>query len=578
MFAALAMILVLSGHVSAIGIPYQAAPTLTGEPDFSEWSLLVYEMADNGHIVEIKADGSTTLPMPDCFAPPMNSAYHNWTQNVLAVSPDRRFAAYTFPSPDQVWVAIADSQANICFTAAVPDVIPVNNPRFYLGAFSPDGTAFAFGFGVDTNTLDGVIAMLVTVDLAHTPGQILQTRSFEQTYPLPVAWDDQGIYFLEAALCCEPYPNTGGRLQVWNLAADEIHESDRYAFFGMSIDQLAQTGEIVSAKHDDDFLQDVVDYGAPGNVLAYASQPAESSDLVVIYHNPLDYAVRRVHWVQDGAAVLVQSARYIPPMYYDEPITEEAPARLIFRSGEVKDINLPAYTTFLAGTPDGWLMVLHSEPKRILHAQFIEDELVLTDLNLTTNAYALVVLQAPALGATAPQGFTPSGGVERFRQSNCDSLSQISYLRLMGTGHADGFQPLYAEPDSSGAVLGTFDQFTVLNGPICPDGTFWWLLETNGGVGWATEGSGESPVMRNDCSQPDATHWQVGDQMDFQASGTTEFLLVYSKPFYRDQLGQINPGDSFTVLAGPVCDGASYWWKVDFNGLVGWVNEPLYLG
>lgn len=38
-------------------------------------------------------------------------------------------------------------------------------------------------------------------------------------------------------------------------------------------------------------------------------------------------------------------------------------------------------------------------------------------------------------------------------------------------------------------------------------------------------------------------------------------------------LGQIPPGGTFTVLAGPQCVGGSYWWQVNYNGLVGWTPE-----
>ncbi len=38
-------------------------------------------------------------------------------------------------------------------------------------------------------------------------------------------------------------------------------------------------------------------------------------------------------------------------------------------------------------------------------------------------------------------------------------------------------------------------------------------------------------------------------------------------------LGQIPGGETFTVLEGPVCADGFTWWRVDYNGLVGWTVE-----
>ncbi len=551
-----------------------APPPLTiGSTD---WSLLVYEMAGNGNLIEISGSGAPTiLPMPNCFMPPMNEAYHNWQQNILTVSPDRRFAAFTFPSAaEEIWVTIADAQTDTCFTATVPDVIPAADPHYNLGVFSPDGTAFAFGW---TDTPQGATGMIVIVDLIDNPGQILHTRLFEGSYPIPVEWRAEGIYLIEAHLYYEPYPNTGGQLQVWDPASDTIIGSDEAAYQGLSISQLAHTGEVIGAAHSDEFLQDTMDYGAPGNVLLY-STASTHDDPTVVYHNPLDYAVRRAYWVHDGEAVLVQSNTYGTSLYYDEPSPYPVSARLIFRNGTVRDIELPANTTFLAGTPNGWLMLLHGSPLRLQHAQYVDDALSITSFGTLFDAYGLIAIETPTLGATVTEEFTPMAGVESFRLSNCSNLNQFSYLFRLEQGHANPPQTLYAEPSASSLVLGSFGQFTVLNGPLCPDGTYWWLLETSAGTGWASEGTGSDPIMRLNCPSS-GSHWAIGDQTTFEPNDPNRAFYLYSKPMYlRDKLGQINPGDSITVLEGPVCDSRTFWWKVDLGGLTGWIEEPLSLG
>lgn len=47
------------------------------------------------------------------------------------------------------------------------------------------------------------------------------------------------------------------------------------------------------------------------------------------------------------------------------------------------------------------------------------------------------------------------------------------------------------------------------------------------------------------------------------------------EPASLTELGEIPPGAVFNVLEGPVClrNGANVWWKVEYNGLIGWTAE-----
>jgi hypothetical protein len=39
-------------------------------------------------------------------------------------------------------------------------------------------------------------------------------------------------------------------------------------------------------------------------------------------------------------------------------------------------------------------------------------------------------------------------------------------------------------------------------------------------------------------------------------------------------IGQIPSGGVFSVLEGPICDAnGRAWWRVDYNGLLGWTVE-----
>jgi hypothetical protein len=49
---------------------------------------------------------------------------------------------------------------------------------------------------------------------------------------------------------------------------------------------------------------------------------------------------------------------------------------------------------------------------------------------------------------------------------------------------------------------------------------------------------------------------------------------VRSEPASGEVIGQLQPGEDFSVLAGPECVNDMYWWQVDNgNGLVGWTAE-----
>ncbi len=132
---------------------------------------------------------------------------------------------------------------------------------------------------------------------------------------------------------------------------------------------------------------------------------------------------------------------------------------------------------------------------------------------------------------------------------------------------------------SGSVVLGNIPGgtvFTVLEGPTCRDGYNWWRVNANGFVGWTAEGQS-------------GTYWldplTCGNGLSIRMIPGETGRVTLSPPVanaVRTQpgrgvgavIGEIPPGGIFTVLSGPQCDGGGMaWWRVNYNGLLGWTGE-----
>ena len=132
---------------------------------------------------------------------------------------------------------------------------------------------------------------------------------------------------------------------------------------------------------------------------------------------------------------------------------------------------------------------------------------------------------------------------------------------------------------SGSVVLGNIPGgtvFTVLEGPACRDGYNWWRVNANGFVGWTAEGQ-------------NSTYWldplTCGNGLSIRMiPGATARVtlspavanVVRTQPGRGNGavIGEIPPGGIFTVLSGPECDsGGMAWWRVNYNGLLGWTGE-----
>jgi WD40 repeat protein len=137
--------------------------------------------------------------------------------------------------------------------------------------------------------------------------------------------------------------------------------------------------------------------------------------------------------------------------------------------------------------------------------------------------------------------------------------------------------------------------FAVLDGPTCNEGFLWWQVEYKGVTGWTVEGNasgyfvepvnaqGATPTLAvsltvsageaQPCPAGTVREPRLVIGMQGQVNSTTPSRLR-DKPTTRGQeVTQIKGRGLFTVLAGPVCGDGLNWWKVDYNGAVGWTAE-----
>ncbi len=118
--------------------------------------------------------------------------------------------------------------------------------------------------------------------------------------------------------------------------------------------------------------------------------------------------------------------------------------------------------------------------------------------------------------------------------------------------------------------------FTVLQGPICASGYYWWRVDAGGFVGWTAEGRDGvywlDPLSCSSGLPIRLTPGQQGRVTLYPALSNT----VRSQPGRNvgSVVGEIPPGGVFNVLSGPQCgpEGMA-WWRVNYNGLIGWTAE-----
>jgi uncharacterized protein YgiM (DUF1202 family) len=117
----------------------------------------------------------------------------------------------------------------------------------------------------------------------------------------------------------------------------------------------------------------------------------------------------------------------------------------------------------------------------------------------------------------------------------------------------------------------------------------WWQINVNGVVGWVNArfitatNTGSVPVTDGtvilptpttvaiNCSSAPPIRMAVG-RYGRVTPGVPNNMRQTADP-NAALVGQIQPGQIFYVVGGPVCSFGFYWWQVNFNGIVGWTPE-----
>jgi hypothetical protein len=141
-------------------------------------------------------------------------------------------------------------------------------------------------------------------------------------------------------------------------------------------------------------------------------------------------------------------------------------------------------------------------------------------------------------------------------------------------GHAGRVAP-GPLPNAMRSAPGTGSGSTVLDGPVCTNGYNWWRVNANGFIGWTAEGQASTywldPMT---CGNGLAIRLVPGGQGRVTVTPPLPNTLRAQPNSSSAPVGEIPPGGVFNVLEGPQCGtGGRAYWRVNYNGLVGWTAE-----
>lgn len=440
----------------------------------SDWHVVIHNNAD-GQLYTINAEGMTNIDLP---VSPLSVNYVETPSvygRTVVASTNGRYLAYL---TGESQIQIVDMQSDACCKTIANPYADKSQllDSLWLAAINPDGTAVAISVryldGTNTDSFD---------ELAIVPLEGDTIFYTDLCRPVYGRWLDDGIEMVD--VCDFGDAPTSASFDLWNPSTGQRTTSE----FGILSfgEHLFLTGEQIRLAPDYN-----LPYGgerglhSPLNTLQYS--PSANGAFERIYVTTSDVELQRPHWVADGHAVLLHS------------FTTDS-GEVLFRDSSIMPIQYANLSHFIAGTPDGWL-ILDTVTHEIIHYRVDESQeieiftLGQLEASPTPSVYTLY---KPDLGASMIQtGFTtvPQILVTSTPAYCPDALPAqltIGSTAQVIPGSANNVR---SQPSTASELVGQIpsgEYFTVLDGPRCGDSMAWWRVDYEGLIGWTSEGQGD---------------------------------------------------------------------------------------
>ena len=508
-----------------------------------DWEVAFYD-ANTRAVVIIRPGAVQTLAAPACFTPSTNPGdYRNWLRRNVALSADNRFLVAGM-TDDFPGVVVADLQRETCFEVRVEGdylgrgdyALTSNHTRranydVDVAVFSPDGSQMAFGY-----VTYGPVGKILVVDLVEAPGAVLLTRRWEGN-PLLEYWRADGIYFFDVG-CYGCETGATGVLQRWNPASDEVAIVPE-AFTRAHGDTLSLTGEtLVTIYHDEYPVPPAMD---ARNVIEYTGENGANA---VVYYAPEVSGLGPATWVLDGKAFFIRGTL----VWRDGSIT---PVEAGGCSGIIagtpdgwlaqdeayaihhcRVVDGAVVSSRVEAAISGRVVLLRQSP---LGAAAADPVTPLAFADVFRLSFCGIQAEAPRLGLGAHRGHVIAGeALPFYSEPDADSAVVGTFTAfqvvngpfcsdaktiwwLIAVGEQQGWTPerrdneqlleldctretpsqfevgsqvVYGVPVVSRLPLGELEPgqaVTVLDGPLCDGDFYWWLVDSQGVVGWVLE-------------------------------------------------------------------------------------------
>lgn len=339
-----------------------------------DWHVTVF---DGEQILILNADGiDEIISVPQ----DMLDVIYPVSYDPMILSPDKRyFASVTTVDKGvflDVTIRIADLHAGTC-CVILESPIGDGFMDIHLGVFDEGSRFFTatIGYVLPDTTNDAMI--IVDAQTGKVTHQVDPKILFDGARFVEfLDWNDEGIYLLpriEQTLYYGDFIDTNA--VTWNPENDEIVINNLH-FDGFYGDWLPTTGEYLRPK--------TVLNGTESDRVIEVIINGDESEALSILEGVGDDFLPNPHWVLDGQAYLIRG--------------EGSASRLIFRGGTIIEVPFEAFTRFVAGTPDGWLMQQTRPPdeRTLYHFTYVDGDIVMTPV--MTFDEILQTLQRPELG------------------------------------------------------------------------------------------------------------------------------------------------------------------------------------